>query len=98
MAHWVGFPQQVVSLGYVNQTSKRLCFLSLSPAVLTDFNLYCLDQDVAKPVKPTEGLSSANLDLGELHAEVHAMDEISVTGNSASNFLAPVTRTIDTIT
>jgi hypothetical protein len=37
-------------------------------ALTTDFDFYVLDQDVAQPVEPAEGLLCANSYLGQFYA------------------------------
>jgi len=48
------------------------------------FNLNVLDQDVAEPVQPPEGLTLANSDGGQGHTQVHAVNEITVAADGAS--------------
>jgi hypothetical protein len=57
-----------------------------------DLNLHVLDQSVAEPVHPTEavGLVGAGDSLlqangVELYAEVHAVDQITIAGDGASD-------------
>lgn len=66
-------------------------------ALTTDFDFNVLDQDVAQPVEPAEGLFCANGYLGQLHAQVYAVDQITVTGHGASYFLAEVPGAVDTL-
>ena len=62
----------------------------------TDLHLDVLDQDVAEPVQPTETSVSTGRGLGghshsgQLHAEVHTVNQITVARYGACNFLAEV--------
>lgn len=66
-------------------------------ALAADFNFNILDQDVAQPVQPAEALGSRDAHVGQLNAQVHAVDQITVAADGGSHFLAPVRGTIDTL-
>lgn len=72
----------------------RFSGLQINP-LTTDLNLNVLDQDVAQPVQPTEGLAGSDRHRGQLHAQVHAVDQVTVTGHGAGNLLVEVTGTIE---
>ena len=53
-------------------------------ALTTDLDLNILHQNVTEPVQPAEGLVGTDGDSGQGHAEVHAVDEITVAADAAS--------------
>lgn len=62
-------------------------------ALTTDLDLDVLDQDVADPVQPPEGTSAGH--IGELDAQVHLLDQVTVTGHSAGDLLAEARATVE---
>lgn len=64
-------------------------------ALATNLDLSILDQNVAEPVEPAEILVVISSDGGQLHAEVHAADQITVAGHGAGDLLAPVSSTVE---
>jgi len=64
-------------------------------ALTTDLELDALDHDVTEPVQPPEGGVAGNGHVGELHAEVRAVDEITVTGDGAGHLLRPIALAIN---
>lgn len=64
-------------------------------ALASDFQLDGLDQNVANPVQPAEGSTGVDGHIGELHAQVSAVDQITIAADGASHFLGPVTQTVE---
>jgi hypothetical protein len=64
-------------------------------ALASDLHLDVLDQDVTEPVQPTETRGTRHGHCGKLRAEVHAVNQITIAGDGAGNFLAEIGRTID---
>ena len=71
----------------------------LVDALATDFEFNVGDQVVANPVEPAElstrTIGCLELNLGECGLEVHAVDQISVTGDCACDLLAEVRGAIE---
>ena len=71
----------------------------LVDALATDFNFDVLDEDVAEPIQPAETIHATrasrdnNLRDGDL--EVHAVHEITVTGDRAGHALAEISRAVE---
>ncbi len=67
-------------------------------ALTTNLNLNVLDEVVADPVEPTE-LSTRDIitdtHLGESGLEIDTVDEVTVTGDSASHTLPEVGNTVE---
>ena len=63
----------------------------------TDLDLDVLDQNVANPVQPPESLVVGNRDIRQLDTQVHTVDQITVTGNSAGDLLAPVAGAVESL-
>lgn len=59
-------------------------------ALASNLNLNVLHQNVTQPVQPTETLVGAHSHGGQGHAQVHAVDQITITRNGASNLLSPI--------
>jgi hypothetical protein len=70
----------------------------LIDALTTDLNLDVVDEIVTNPVEPTELRSRAvgclELNLRQSRLEVHAVDEVTIALNGASNLLAEVGSTV----
>lgn len=64
-------------------------------ALASDLHLDVLDQDVTEPVQPTETRGTRHGHCGKLRAEVHAVNQITIAGDGAGNFLAEIGRTIE---
>ncbi len=62
----------------------------------SNLNLNILHQNVTQPVQPAESLVGAHSHGGQGHAQVHAVDQITITRNGASNLLSPIGISINT--
>ena len=60
----------------------------LVDALATDGELDVAQEDVTKPVQPTELLAGGDSDVGQGHVEVHLVDKVTVAGKHAGH-LAP---------
>lgn len=59
-------------------------FSMLVDPLTADLDLDALQQDVADPVEPAE-LTAGHGDGGQLHAQVHAVHQITIAGNGGSD-------------
>ena len=62
----------------------------LVDTLTTDLDLYGGDQGVAEPVHPAESGVVGHGHIGQDHLEVSAVDQITVTGDRAGHFFAPI--------
>ncbi len=73
----------------------------LVDALATDFDLNILDDVVTDPVEPAElgarAVGGLELHLGESRLEVHAVDQITIALDSASDLLAEVRGTVERV-
>lgn len=58
-------------------------------ALTSDLDLNVLHKDVSQPVQPPECLTGHNGDGWKSHAEVHAVNQITVARDSTSYLLSP---------
>ena len=63
----------------------------------TDLDLHALHEHVAQPVQPTESLVVADNHVGQLHAQVGAVDQITIAGDSAGDLLVPGSSTVESL-
>lgn len=61
----------------------------------TLFDLNILHQNVAEPVQPPESGVVGNAHRGQVHTQVHAVNQITVTADGAGNLLAPVSGAVE---
>lgn len=64
-------------------------------ALATDFQLDGLDQNVTNPVQPAEGSTGVDGHVGQLHAQVSAVDQITIAADGAGDLLGPVTQAVE---
>ena len=64
-------------------------------ALATNLKLNGLDQGVANPVEPTEGGARWDGNIWQLHAQVCAVDQITVTADGSGDLLGPITQAVE---
>ena len=70
-------------------------------ALATNLELNRLDEGMTQPVNPTETIGNSggtgdwDSDVGQSNLKVSTMDQITITGDGGSHFLAPIAQTVE---